>query len=71
MGCVGPVFESRRSHFLFDTTDAETLSAADLSVGDVVVVDRSVGSIDGHGSRLVGVDRGEGVRTDGGHSGRQ
>jgi hypothetical protein len=37
----------------------------------VVVVDRSVGSIDGHGSRLVGVDRGEGVRTDGGHSGRQ
>ncbi len=57
MGCVGPVFESRRSHSLFDATDAESLPAADLSAGDVVVVDRSVVAIDSRGSRLVGVDR--------------
>jgi len=61
------VFESRRSHSLSDATDSDGLSAGDLHVGDVVVVDRSVGSIeaktyatviviDGRGSRLVGPD---------------
>jgi len=57
----------RRSHSTSDATNAEGLSSGDLSVGDVVVVDRSVGeitaktyatvvAIDERGSRLVGPD---------------
>jgi len=57
----------RRSHSPSDATDSDGLRTADLSVGDVVVVDRSVGSIeaktyatvvaiDERGSRLVGPD---------------
>jgi hypothetical protein len=60
MGCVGPVFESRRSH-----STSEGLSAGDLSVGDVIVIDRSVGELEtrtfatvvaigARGSRIVG-----------------
>jgi hypothetical protein len=64
MGCVGPVFESRRSHSPSDATNSDGLQAADLSVGDVAVVDRSITAkafatavaIDGRGSRLVGPD---------------
>lgn len=57
----------RRPHSSSDATDSAGLSGADLSVGDVVVIDRSVGeitaktfatvvAIDARGPRLVGPD---------------